>query len=219
LYKLAIFDFDGTLADSASGIVDVMKEVVAEYSLSDQLLNQWSHLIGVPLLRQMEILFPDKGAAFHEEVANRYRDIYDHKVIEICPLFPDLTHMLDRLSDERVLVTIATSKRKHLVEEVLHHHNLGKFFVMIVGAQEVENHKPHPESVHLTIDNLNVPKHETVVIGDSSFDLDMARNAGVDAIGVTTGIHTREMLQKSSPRYIVDSLKEVLPIILNGRHS
>ena len=218
LYKLAIFDFDGTLADSAPGIVDVMKEVVTEYELSDQLFKQWTHLIGVPLLGQMEILFPNKTTAFHEEVAQRYRDCYDHKVIEICPLFPDLEQVLERLSDEKVLLTIATSKRKHLIEEVLEHHELSRFFKMIVGAAEVSNHKPHPESVQTTIDNLGVKAASTVVIGDSSFDLDMARNAGVDAIGVTTGIHTRELLQKSSPRYIVDNLGEVIPIILNGRH-
>src|SRR5262249_42877109 len=102
-------------------------------------------------------------------------------------------------------------------QEVLDHHLLSDYFTMVVGAQDVSNHKPHPESVHLTIENLKVPSKDVVVIGDSSFDLDMARNAGVDAIGVTTGIHTKELLQKSSPRHIVSGLHEVAPIILNGR--
>jgi phosphoglycolate phosphatase len=219
LYKLAIFDFDGTLVDSAPGIVDVMRDVVIEYNLGDELLHQWSLLIGVPLLRQAEILFPDKSPGFHEELANRYRAIYDTKIIEICPLFPGLLTMLRRLSDSDVFMSIASSKRRHLIDTVLEHHNLSQYFKMVVGAQDVENHKPHPESVLRTVKDLNIPLAQTVVIGDSSFDLDMARNAGVDAIGVTTGIHTRELLEKSQPRHIVGSLDEVTPLILNGKAS
>lgn len=219
MYKLAIFDFDGTLVDSAPGIVDVMRDVVIEYKLGDELLQQWSQLIGVPLLRQAEILFPDKSSGFHAELANRYRAIYDTKIIEICPLFPGLLKMLTRLHENNVLMTIASSKRRHLIDTVLEHYKLDKYFQLVVGAQDVENHKPHPESVLLTVRDLDIPLAQTVVIGDSSFDLDMARNAGVDAIGVTTGIHTRELLEKSQPRHIVTSLDEVTPLILNGKAS
>lgn len=219
MYKLAIFDFDGTLVDSAPGIVDVMRDVVIEYKLGDELLHQWSQLIGVPLLRQAEILFPDKSPGFHEELANRYRAIYDTKIIEICPLFPGLLKMLNRLHENNVLMSIASSKRRHLIDTVLEHYKLDKYFQLVVGAQDVEHHKPHPESVLLTVRDLDIPLAQTVVIGDSSFDLDMARNAGVDAIGVTTGIHTRELLEKSQPRHIVTSLDEVTPLILNGKAS
>lgn len=217
MYRLAIFDFDGTLVDSAPGIVDVMRDVIVEYEFPSDLVAQWQHLIGVPLLRQMEILFPERSSDFHEEVANRYRAIYDTKVIEICPLFPGLKDMLGTLANADILITIASSKRRYLVETVLEYHNLSSYFKMVVGSQEVANHKPHPESVHTTVDSLKVPHDNTVVIGDSIFDLEMAQNAGVDAIGVTTGIHTREHLQKSSPRHIVTGLHEVLPLILNGR--
>jgi phosphoglycolate phosphatase len=216
-YKLAIFDFDGTLVDSAPGIVDVMKEVVDEMGYSGELLQQWSLMIGVQLLRQMELLFPENDAQFHEDLANLYREKYDNKVIEICPLFPGLRDMLHHLNSNNVLITIATSKRRHLVDAVVDHHGLTDHFRMIVGAADVTHHKPHPESVHITMERLRARPHEVVVIGDSTFDLDMARNAGVDAIGVTTGIHTRDLLQKSGPKHIVDGLHEVTPLILNGR--
>lgn len=217
MYKLAIFDFDGTLVDSAPGIVDCMREVVEEKGYAQAILDQWSQLIGVPLLHQMEILFPSESAQFHEDLANLYRRKYDTRVIEICPPFPGLKPMLAELNDKEIFISIATSKRRHLVEEVLVHHGLTKYFTMIVGAQDVSNHKPHPESVHVTVDSLKVDHSEVVVIGDSSFDLDMARNAGVDAIGVTTGMHTADILRKSQPKHIVSGLHEVTPIILNGR--
>lgn len=217
MYKLAIFDFDGTLVDSAPGIVQVMKDVVDELGFSNELFEQWREMIGVPLLRQMEILFPDKSTEFHEDLCDQYRAKYDNRLIELCPLFPHLVDMLRSLEANEVLITIATSKRRHIVEYVLDHHDLSKHFKMVVGAQDVEHHKPHPQSVQMTLEKLNIAPSDSVVIGDSSFDLDMARNAKVDAIGVTTGIHTREFLQKSSPRHIVSGLHEVTPLILNGR--
>ena len=218
MYKLAIFDFDGTLVDSTTGIVDVMKIVIDEYKFEPKMLDEWSLLVGVPLPKQMEIILPDRDADFHLEVANRYRAIYDTMAVEICPPFADMMPMLETLQSEGVTITIATSKRRNLVEVVLDHHKITDMFKMVVGAQDVTNHKPHPESVHQTIQKLGIPIAETVVIGDSVFDLDMARNAGADAIGVTTGIHTREMLAKSEPRHIVGNLDEVGKLILKGKH-
>ena len=218
MYKLAIFDFDGTLVDSTPGIVDVMKIVIDEYKFEPKMLDEWSLLVGVPLPKQMEIILPDRDADFHLEVANRYRAIYDTMAVEICPPFADMMPMLETLQSEGVTITIATSKRRNLVEVVLDHHKITDMFKMVVGAQDVTNHKPHPESVHQTIQKLGIPIAETVVIGDSVFDLDMARNAGADAIGVTTGIHTREMLAKSEPKHIVGNLDEVGKLILKGKH-
>lgn len=217
MYKLAIFDFDGTLVDSAPGIVDVMRDCVEEYKLAPTILDEWKNLVGVPLMRQMEIIFPDKSEEYWLEVATRYRAIYDSQAIEICPLFPHLISMLERLKREAIKITIASSKRRYLIQTVLDHHNLSHYFNLVVGAQDVANHKPHPESVFQTLEKMSVQAKDAVVIGDASYDLDMARNAGVDAIGVTTGIHTAEILARSEPKYIVRGLEEVLPIILNGR--
>lgn len=217
MYKLAIFDFDGTLVDSAPGIIDVMRQCIEEYKLPDEIYKEWQMLIGVPLMRQMEIIFPDHTEEFWLEVATRYRAIYDDKTIELCPLFPSLTKMLEALKASDIKMTIASSKRRHLIQTVLDHHNLTHYFAMIVGAQDVANHKPHPESVHLTLKEMSTDAYDAVVIGDSTYDLDMAHGAGVDAIGVTTGIHTAEVLARSEPKHIVRDLDEVLPIILNGR--
>jgi phosphoglycolate phosphatase len=218
LYKLAIFDFDGTLVDSAPGIVDVMQQCIDEYQLSTSVFEEWRVLIGVPLMRQMEIIFPDKSEEYWLEVATRYRAIYDSKTIEICPLFPFLKGMLNGLQSANVKMSIASSKRRPLVEIVLRHHHLMDYFSLLLGAQDVANHKPHPESVYKTLQRLSFEADDAVVIGDSTYDLDMAHAAGVDAIGVTTGVHSKEVLARSEPKHIVGSLDEVLPIILNGRN-
>lgn len=219
MYKLAIFDFDGTLVDSAPGIVEVMEKVVQEHDLSPQVLEKWRHLIGVPLGKQMDIIFPEKNDKYRVDMADRYRAIYDSQAIEICPPFPGLKDVLLGLQLAEVDIAIVSSKRRHLIEIVLDYHNLSSYFRLVLGQQDVSNHKPHPESVHHALDKLKVEHVHAVVIGDSTYDLDMARAAGVDAIGVTTGIHTRQILLTSEPAHIVDKLDDVLPIILRGKQT
>ncbi len=217
MYKIAIFDFDGTLVDSAPGIIDVMYQVAREYDLPPHVAEKWKTLIGVPLVHQVEIICPERPSDFHNAVVARYREIYDRDTIALCPPFPGLFAMLETLRIKGILSTIASSKRREIVLPVLDHHNLLDFFHLILGHGEVTKHKPDPELVHYTLRHMGCGPHEAVVIGDSSFDLEMARNAGVDAIGVTTGVHTEAELSEAQPMSIVDNLEQALELILRGR--
>lgn len=217
MYKIAIFDFDGTLVDSAPGIVQVMEQVAKEYDLPLESAEKWKTLIGVPLVSQLEIICPERPSEFHLEVVERYREIYDVNSIALCPPFPGLFVMLETLRLKGILTTIASSKRREIVEPVLDHHSIAGHFHLVLGHQDVSKHKPDPELVHYTLQHTGVLPHEAVVIGDSRFDLDMARNAGVDAIGVTTGVHTRDELAQSEPMSIVENLEQALELILQGR--
>jgi phosphoglycolate phosphatase len=213
-YKLAAFDFDGTLVDSAPGIVAVMKQVVEQNGLPLEIWRQWSNLIGVPLAKQMEILFPDRDPEFRHRIFSEYRNIYDDRTIELCPPFPDLRSTLDELSEAGLILTIATSKRGIQVRNVLAHYNLSHYFKLVISAQDVAMHKPHPESILKTLELMHVDQAHTVVVGDSTYDLDMARAAAVDAIGVTTGVHSGEQLACSQPKHIVKNLSELRSLVL-----
>ena len=217
MYKLAIFDFDGTLVDSAPGIVEIMYQVKDFYGFSDTLVDAWKQLIGVPLDEQARIILPGEHPKFHSEVAEKYRELYNSQAVELCPPFPSLAIVLDRLRACGILTTIASSKRKLIIDPVLEHYKLEGFFHLVLGADCVTNHKPHPEPVLNTLKRLQCEPEEAVVIGDSKYDLQMAKNAGVDSIGVTTGIHTREDLDSTEPNAVVDTLDQALELILNGR--
>jgi phosphoglycolate phosphatase len=214
LYTVAIFDFDGTLVDSVPGIVQTMREVVEDMGLDLKVWEEWSKLIGVPLIGQMQTLFPDRDAAFHEQMATNYRKRYDARLLDACPPFPRLEEMLSLLAKNKVTLTIATSKRRHMVEHVLHHHKLYDYFNLIIGSQDVSHHKPHRESVDVTLASLKAQPKEVVVIGDSTYDLEMAANAGVDAIGVTTGVHDEQVLKSARPKHIVAAIHDAVPLIL-----
>jgi phosphoglycolate phosphatase len=216
-YKLAIFDFDGTLVDSIQGIINVMRAVVEELGLSKSVLDQWQHLIGVPLFKQMEIIFPNGDQAFRDQVTQRYRTVYDATLLESTPFFPDALETLQALKRAGVKMAIVSSKRTIQVERVLAHLDCQSYFDVVLGAQDVEHHKPHAQGVQITLERLSIEAKDAVVIGDSTYDLDMAQNAGVDAIGVITGVHTRETLSTANPTFIVDTLAAILPIISNHK--
>jgi len=218
LYKLAIFDFDGTLVDSAPGIVDVMFQVAEYYDFPGSVVEHWKQLIGVPLNDQTEIILPGTGRIFQEEVADKYREFYNSRCIELCPPFPSLFHLLETLRNANITITIASSKKKTIIDPVLEHHNIQGYFSLVIGAEGVKHHKPHPEAVLNTLKHHKCSRDDAVVIGDSNFDLEMARNAGVDAIGVSTGVHGPEILRQATPISVVGSLTDALELILNGRN-
>lgn len=217
MYKLAIFDFDGTLVDSAPGIVEIMYQVKDYYGFHDDIVEQWKHLIGISLNDQTKTILPDHDPDFQLEVANKYREFYNSQAIELCPPFPSLGRVLEQLKSNDINITIASSKKTFLIDPVLEHHGLESFFSLVLGSNHVANHKPHPESVNQTLKHLGCEPDEAIVIGDSIFDLEMAKNASVDSIGITTGVHDREILGKASPISVVDSLPEAIDLILEGK--
>jgi phosphoglycolate phosphatase len=219
LKKLVIFDFDGTLVDSVPGIVKTMTAVGRKMNFPASIIDEWKDLIGLPIVRQMEIILPERDAAFHMEVVDCYRTIYDAEAVELCPLFPGVLEALKTIRDRGIMLSIATSKRHILVEAVLKSYNIDSWFELILGADDVKNHKPHPETVLTTLKKLSINPAEAVVVGDSTFDLQMAEEAGVDGIGVTTGTQTRDVLVVCKTISIVSHLSEIVPIILNAEVS
>jgi phosphoglycolate phosphatase len=165
----------------------------------------------------MEQILLDRSDDFRAKVVTRYREMYDAQILDLCPPFPELDLVLKALKDAGVTLTIASSKRKIAIDRILAHYNLSDYFALVVGSSEVTQHKPHPESVHMITDKLSIDGNCTVVVGDTTYDLEMAQKAGVDAIGVITGTHTKKMLESFKPLKIVSSLGEIVPIILNGK--
>src|SRR5271170_5029972 len=162
-----MFDFDGTLVDSIPGIVEVMHLFNREYRLPEPVLEEWQHLIGVPIMQQMQIIFPEKDNAFWQEAAERYRTIYGAKLLEYAPLFPDTLLVLQSLKKAGVEMTIVSSKTSNQIKRVLEHAEISSFFALVLGADDVLNHKPHPEAVLFTLQELSIRREDAMVIGDS----------------------------------------------------
>lgn len=209
---LIIFDWDGTLMDSTGRIVDCMQRAAADLQLPPLSSEAAQGIIGLGLPQAIRTLFPGLGEA---DVA-RMRDAYAQHFIaaEAEPncLFPGIERMLDQLANDNVLLAVATGKSRKGLERVWGNTGYARWFCASRCADETES-KPHPAMVHELLQELAVPAEESVVVGDTSFDLEMARRGDVRGIGVTWGAHAPDRLLSQSPHALVDHVHELMSLL------
>ncbi len=194
--RLAIFDFDGTLVDSQHAIQTCMESAFAQAGLRPPALSQTHRVIGLPLERCMALLAPESDAATHLRLVDGYKEAFfalrtDGGMVE--PMFPGAREALDALAADGWLLGIATGKARRGLDAVLASHSLADRFVTLQTADRAPG-KPDPTMIHWALDEAGVAHADAVMIGDTSYDMAMAKAAGVGAIGVVWGYHRPEDL-------------------------
>ncbi|MCK0209413.1 HAD-IA family hydrolase [Starkeya koreensis] len=204
--KLVLFDCDGTLVDSQNVIVAAMSRAFDRAGLVLPPREAVLGIVGLSLVEAMRQLGDDDPDFPAEQLAELYRGAFRELRTEpgfVEPLFPGMRGVLDRLiARDDVLLGMATGKSQRGVAAVLGHHGLEGRFVTIQTADDAPS-KPHPAMVLQAMAATGVEAADTVLIGDTSFDMVMARAAGARAIGVTWGYHAREMLAQSGAEWLV----------------
>jgi phosphoglycolate phosphatase len=212
-YRLIIFDFDGTLADSERCITASMSAALAECGLA----ADWTRLrsqIGLPLDRTIRgIVSQSLDDDQVEEIVRSYRRHHAALQNRLIGLYPGTLDTFKELSASDVLLAIASSKITSAVQAVLGHFDVGKFFACIVGGEQVANGKPAPDMVNRILTITGRLREEALMVGDTTFDVEMAHNAGVDSCAVTYGNQSREQLALAHPSYLAESIREVAGIV------
>ncbi|MBS7546107.1 HAD-IA family hydrolase [Ancylobacter oerskovii] len=210
--KLVLFDCDGTLVDSQHVIVSAMTRAFARAGIERPSREAILGIVGLSLVEAMRTLGNHAPEFPAEELAGFYRaafhDLRDEGNFTE-PMFPgmrDLVETLHRRDD--VLIGMATGKSQRGVASVLKHHGMEGRFVTIQTADDAPS-KPHPAMVQQAMAAVGASARDTVLIGDTSFDMIMARAAGVGAIGVTWGYHAPEMLEEGGAHLLVNSADEL----------
>jgi phosphoglycolate phosphatase len=204
LPRLVIFDWDGTLADSTGRIVTAFQRAVEAIDappLTDEAIRG---IIGLSLDRAIADLLPDAEAALHRALATEYQRQY-FAIEEPVSLYPVAEDLLRGLNEADCLVAIATGKSRRGLDRALAQTAAGDYFHCTWTAEESQS-KPHPAMLEGILDYTGSRPSEAWMIGDTDFDLLMARNAGTHAIGITHGAHPRERLIAASPDWLVDHL-------------
>lgn len=204
-YKLAIFDWDGTIMDSVSRIVSCVKTAQSRAQLPISCEQSIKDIIGLSLDKAMLSLCPDLSGEQLELMVEVYREEYKENDATPTPVFDQLESLLIALKTNGVKLAIATGKGRQGLDRVIEVSGLRHYFCDTVCASEA-NSKPDPQMIDILVTRLNIHRSEVVMIGDSSLDMSMARQAGVDAIGVTYGAHTRDVLALHQPVAIVDDV-------------
>jgi len=210
--RLAIFDLDGTIVDSKHNIVRAVSEVAQTLGLKAPAPEAVPRVIGLSLIDALAALFPNVDASGHLDLDRRYREIFVRMRTEPDydePLFPGTLEVLEQLDKAGFLLGVATGKATRGVNYVLDRHGLTQRFVT-VSTPDNSPGKPHPGMILRAIAETGVEAENTVMIGDTSFDILMARAAGVHAVGVSWGNHPASELHTAGAHRLIDRLDDLL---------
>ena len=201
--RLVIFDFDGTLGDSQKLITDTMLATIERLNLPMKSREECARTIGLPLKECFSSIIPmtDEQA---EECAEVYSEIFNVKNVPgVVKAFPGVVETLERLSSQGILMSIASSRSHRTLAKLMDELDLSKYITYLIAADDVVEKKPAAESVLKTLRHFNIEAHETLVVGDTEFDILMGRNAGTHTCGVTYGNGSKESLEAAKAEWIV----------------
>ena len=208
---LIIFDWDGTLCDSTGRIVAAMQAAAAGAGVVVPSREAVRDVIGLGLPEAMADLFPTLELAARDDMRARYSRCYVELDSEPAGLFPGAMETMLGLRERGHGLAVATGKGRAGLNRVLAGLGLERFFDATRCADETRS-KPHPRMVHELLDELEVGATESLVVGDSEYDLKMASAARVASVGVSYGVHDRERLGQHKPLAVLDHLEELLAL-------
>jgi phosphoglycolate phosphatase len=213
--RLAVFDCDGTLVDSAHSIVMCMQAACAAHGFAEPTADDVRAMVGLPLEQAIALLFPEMPADTVMAVREGYRESFGDlrqkgEVHE--PLYHGTLEALAVLEEAGWLLGVATGKAMRGLVATLSTHALEDRFVTLQTA-DLSQGKPNPDMLYKAMAETGVEPGATVMIGDTTFDMEMARNAGTLAIGVGWGYHEVEQLTKAGAHRVVDSYEELPEVI------
>lgn len=212
-YQNIIFDFDGTLVDTAAFIVETMHRTIGALGLSEKSDTECRSVIGYRLEDIPSILWPDVPD-FSELYVKTYREIFNSiKSSFKVNLYPNVANTLSVLRDAGVQMAIASSRSKNSLKEYTDSLGITSFFQLIVGGEDVKEGKPSPEPVNTILHLQDWSMSNILVVGDMNVDILMGNRAGADTCGVTYGNGTVEELQEAKANYIISDFSKLLEIV------
>jgi phosphoglycolate phosphatase len=197
-FSLLVFDWDGTLMDSEMRIVSCIKASITDLGLPVLATAAIRDIIGLGLREAINRLYPDSAETVHTRLAERYRYHFLSDNHASSSLFPGAKDMLTVLNEQGYLLAVATGKGRHGLDHVLEETGCKQLFHASRCADESMS-KPHPQMLLEIMQGLNVQPSDTLMIGDTEYDMQMASNAGTAALAVSHGVHPRERLLQCNP--------------------
>lgn len=206
-FELIVFDWDGTLMDSTGAIVASIQAAARDLGIAPPSDERASHIIGLGLIDALRHALPDLPAERYHAVAERYRHHYLSRDQDLL-LFKGAAELVGELADAGYMLAVATGKTRKGLDRAFEVSGLGPRFHASRCADECHS-KPHPQMLEELMAEFGVGPDLTLMIGDTTHDLQMAGNAGVAALGVAYGAHPREALEAQAPLFCAGDVAEL----------
>lgn len=216
-YQLLIFDWDGTLVDSIGRIVAAIRRVAEQHHLPILDDSAIKGIIGLAI--------PDAIVALYPQLLDQPQQITDFQqgyaeqylALEASPSppYPGVVANLQRLQDQGYRMAVATGKTRRGLDRVMAAHGWSSFFEITRCADETAS-KPNPKMLHEILAHCGLEAHQALMIGDSVFDLQMAKNAKMDVVGVTYGAQEALVLQQHRPNTMIGHFEQLATWLSTG---
>ncbi len=210
-YKLVIFDWDGTVMDSVTKIVNCIRSSAESLNLVPPSDEAIKNIIGMSLEKAIDVLFPD-NVAQHQALISGYKYQYSVDTTPT-PVFANVVSVLNALKEQGIVLAVATGKGRGGLERLLEQSQLRHFFSATRTSDEALS-KPSADMLYQLLEELGISAQDAVMIGDTQIDMTMAKAAGMDRIGVTMGVHNAQQLNKLSPVATVDNYLQLQQVLL-----
>ena len=203
-YDLVVFDWDGTLLDSTGAIVQAIQAASRDLGVAPPSDEKARYVIGMGLREALQYAVPDLAESRYDALVNAYRRHYlsgDHELT----LFEGVETLLQELRAEHRWLAVATGKSRVGLDRALGHSGLGHYFDTTRTADQTRS-KPHPQMLEEIIGQFGVDPERTLMIGDTTHDLQMALNAGCASVGVSYGAHEPAAFHDLKPLFVAHSV-------------
>jgi len=204
-YDLVVFDWDGTLMDSEARIVDCMQRAAADLEVAVPSRAEARDIIGLGLQQAVARLFPGADEGLVDALVDAYRRHWLGDEVQPSSMFAGSCELVAELHQAGSLLAVATGKSRTGLEKSLAESGVGDLFHVTRCADETFS-KPHPQMLEEILTDLDTPPGRAIMIGDTEYDMQMAANAGVHAVGVSHGVHTEERLFANGALHCFDDL-------------
>ena len=201
-----IFDLDGTLLDSVEHIVESLRHAVRDVLGVEMTREELTANVGRPLREQMRAFSEAKA----EELVQAFRAFNRREHDRMVKLFPGTLDLLGALQRAGVEMGVVTSKSRHTAEMAFRLTGMREYFSAVVCMEDTERNKPHPEPLEHCLEIMGIGAADAVYVGDSPYDMQAARSAGLGSLAVTWGIFPKEVLAAERPDVLVETMEDLL---------
>lgn len=205
-----IFDLDGTLLDSSPDVLQAMNLALKQLRLPPVTLERVKKGIGVGSPEFVKIMLPKDRLDLAENLLHSYLGIYEERCTARSQLYPGVHEVLAQLADHKLVLT--TNKPMAMTNKTLNHFGLRDRFAAVVGPEDVERLKPHPDMLLKALQIVDSSPERALIVGDTENDILAGRRAGIATCAVTYGYGSRESLQKLQPDFLIDRFEDLLGI-------
>ena len=208
--KLIIFDLDGTLVDTSRDITNALNHALTSHGLNSLTVEETKRLVGEGITRLIEKIIGENKTGEREEIIKKFLAYYEEHLIDFSYSYPDVKETLKMLKG--YTKAVISNKRESLSKRVLEKLDLLRYFDMVVGSDTTPERKPSPVPILYVLGHFHCRPDEAVIVGDSNFDIEAGKNAGVKTVAVTYGFREKEYLLNAD--YLIDNIK-AFPAILD----